>query len=227
MTATVPVMIFAAGFGTRMHPLTADRPKPLVEVAGRPLIDHALDLTAEISPPRIVSNLHYMADMLDRHLSPRGVHLSREDDLILDTGGGLKAALPLLGADTVITLNPDAIWLGPNPLAQLLAEWNPDRMDALLMCVRPEHAINHTGKGDFTRDAQGRLLRGPGLIYGGAQIMKTQHLAKITDEVFSLNAVWDLMQTEGKLHASEYPGRWCDVGTPQGVTLAEDMLANV
>ncbi len=222
-----PVMIFAAGFGTRMQPLTADRPKPLVEVAGRPLIDHALDLADEIRPPRILSNLHHMADKLERHLAPRGVLLSLERDRILDTGGGLKAALPQLDADTVITLNPDAIWQGPNPLARLLSEWEPARMDALLMCVPPAQAEGHAGLGDFTRDADGRITRGPGLIYGGAQIIKTARLAEIGEEVFSLNRVWDLMQADGRLHAARYPGRWCDVGTPAGVTLAEDMLAHV
>ncbi|MEY8839999.1 nucleotidyltransferase family protein [Cribrihabitans sp. XS_ASV171] len=222
-----PVMIFAAGFGTRMQPLTADRPKPLVEVAGRPLIDHALDLATEIGPPRILSNLHHMAEMLDRHLTPRGVLLSREDERILDTGGGLKAALPLLASDTVITLNPDAIWQGPNPLSRLLAEWKPECMDALLMCLPPELAEGHAGAGDFTRDVDGRISRGPGLIYGGAQIIKTDRLAEIPDEVFSLNRVWDLLQADGRLFAASYPGRWCDVGTPEGVALAEGMLAHV
>ena len=128
---TWPVLIFAAGFGTRMGALTRDRPKPLIAVAGRALIDHALELARGIGADPVVANAHYKAAMLAAHLGPLGVLVSEERGEILDTGGGLKAAMPLLGSDTVVTLNSDAVWAGGNPLAQLVEAWNPARMDAL------------------------------------------------------------------------------------------------
>ncbi|WP_281995811.1 nucleotidyltransferase family protein [Ruegeria faecimaris] len=221
------VMLFAAGFGTRMGTLTLNRPKPLIEVAGRPLIDHALDLVDALGPVRKVANLHYLPDQLEAHLAPKGVLVSHEQPDILDTGGGLRAALPLLGSDSVFTLNSDAIWSGLNPLTMLRAAWNPDLMDALLMCIPTAQAIGHAGAGDFTADEAGRITRGPGLIYGGAQIMKTEGLVEIPDKVFSLNLLWDRMQKKDRLFALTYPGRWCDVGHPEGIALAEGLLADV
>ncbi|TMV07219.1 nucleotidyltransferase family protein [Ruegeria sediminis] len=221
------VMLFAAGFGTRMGALTKDRPKPLIEVGGRPLIDHALDLARGIRPARIVANLHYLPDQLAAHLRPQGVALSREEPEILDTGGGLRAALPLLASDSVFTLNTDAIWAGPNPLELLRRNWDAERMDALLMCVPVAQAVGHAGSGDFTADAEGRIRRGPGLIYGGAQIIRTGELKEFSEKAFSLNLLWDRMQRRDRLFALTYPGRWCDVGHPGGVTLAEGVLADV
>ncbi|MDA7963794.1 nucleotidyltransferase family protein [Ruegeria sp.] len=221
------LMLFAAGFGTRMGALTKDRPKPLIPVAGRPLIDHALDHVQQAGIPRVVANLHYRADQLAAHLSPKGVLLSHEVPDILETGGGLRAALPLLGSDPVFTLNTDAIWAGPNPLDLLKKAWNPDEMDALLMCIPTAQAIGHNGAGDFTADATGRITRGPGLVYGGTQILKTDGLADIDEDAFSLNLLWDRMQQNGRLFAISYPGRWCDVGRPEGIALAEGLIADV
>lgn len=218
-------MLFAAGFGTRMGALTRDRPKPLIEVAGQPLIDRALDLARELALPRIVANLHYKAEMLERHLAPQGVLLSREAPEILETGGGLKAALPLLGQGPVYTLNTDAVWAGPNPLALLRAAWDPVRMDALLICISADHAVGHAGGGDFLLDETGRAERGPGLIFGGAQILQTAELDDIDRAAFSLNLLWDRMLERGRLYALDYPGRWCDVGHPRGIALAETLLA--
>ena len=224
------LMIFAAGFGTRMGALTRDRPKPMIDVAGQPLIDHALALGAAAGIGRIVVNLHYKPEALRAHLAGRGVALSEETPDILDTGGGLRRALPLLGAGPVFTLNSDAVWTGPNPLARLAAAWAPDRMDALLMLVPAAAARGHAGTGDFLPDAEGRLTRttggaGRALVYTGAQIIRTDGLADVADRVFSLNLLWDRMIAEGRLFGLTHPGGWADVGTPEGIPLAEAMLA--
>lgn len=217
-------MLFAAGFGTRMKHLTADRPKPMVEVAGAPLINHALGLAKAITPPVIVANLHYRPETLLAHLTPLGVQTITETPEILETGGGLRNALPLLGEGPVITMNTDAIWRGPNPLRLLLDAWDPAQMDALLMGVPPAQALEHTGNGDFTIAPDGRLTRGAGVVYGGVQIIKTDLLAKIEQEAFSLNLVWDRMLEARSMFGLTYPAKWCDVGHPDGVKTAEALL---
>ncbi len=219
------IMLFAAGFGTRMGALTADRPKPLIEVAGRALLDHALDLAEAHGPLRKVVNAHYRAEQIEMHLAGRDVAVSIEEPDILDTGGGLRAALPLLGANPVFTLNTDAIWSGPNPLDLLADAWDPVRMDALLLCVPLARAIGRQGGGDFRIDADVRLTRGGNLVYSGAQILKTGGLADIPETVFSLNLLWNRMAQADRLCGLTYPGTWCDVGRPDGIPLAESLLA--
>ena len=219
-------MLFAAGFGTRMKALTADRPKPMIPVAGRPLIDHTLDLVRAVAPARIVANLHYKAEMLEQHLAGTGIITIIETPDILETGGGLKNALPLLGDGPVFTANSDAIWAGPNPFAMLEEAWDPDRMDALLICVPTAQTIGHEGPGDFRMDEQGRLTRGPGFVYGGIQIMKTDALSRIAETKFSLNSVWNDMLAARTLFGLQYPGKWCDVGRPEGIALAEELLGH-
>jgi MurNAc alpha-1-phosphate uridylyltransferase len=218
------VMIFAAGRGTRMGTLTAARPKPLIEVAGKPLIDHALDIAFSAGIDTVVANLHAFPDQLAAHLEPRGVQLSHEPKL-LETGGGLRAARPLLGSGPVFTLNADAVWRGPNPLATLAAAWDPDRMDGLVLLVPVDRATGHDRPGDFTQGPDGRLARGPGLVYTGAQILRTGGLDEIEDEVFSLNLLWDRMLAAGRLFGALHPGGWADVGRPEGIAAAEAMLA--
>ena len=219
-------MIFAAGYGTRMGPLTADRPKPLIEVAGRPLIDHALDLVRDFAPDRIVVNLHYRPEPLRRHLEGTEVLLSEEQPAILETGGGLRAALPLLGAGPVFTMNSDAVWSGPNPLHLLAEAWDPARMDALLLCIPRDNAVGHSGQGDFLFQSGIPAARGPGEVYSGLQIVRTDGLARIAEPAFSLNLLWDGMLRENRLFALSYPGKWCDVGRPEGIALAEEMLGH-
>ena len=175
------VMLFAAGFGTRMGALTRDRPKPLLEVAGRPLIDHALALTEGI-PTRVV-NAHYHAVQIERHLADTDIAVSVEAPDILDTGGGLRHALPLLGDGPVFALNTDAIWAGPNPLNILARAWDPVRMEALLLCVPATRAAGHRGGGDFAIGPDGTLRRGGDMVYTGAQILATDRLAQIPDRV--------------------------------------------
>lgn len=220
------LMLFAAGFGTRMGALTADRPKPLIEVAGRALIDHALAIADEAGVARVVVNSHYRAAQLHAHLAGRaGVALSHEVPTILDTGGGLRHALPLLAADPVFALNTDAVWTGPNPLTQLAEAWDPARMDGLLLLVPRERALAHDGAGDFGLDAAGRLMRGGPAVYTGAQILRTDALAAIPEAAFSLNLLWDRMLAAGRLFGAIHQGGWCDVGHPGGIAEAEAMLA--
>lgn len=222
----LPVMIYAAGFGTRMRPLTEDRPKPLVPVAGRALLDHALDLTGS---RRCVVNAHYRADMIASHLQDRpDIALRHEVPEILDTGGGVKAARPALGPGPVITLNSDAVWRdapdAPRPLDMLEAAFTPARMDALLLMVPRDRAVGHNGKGDFLMNEDGRLTWGPGLIYTGAQVISPGLMAALPDGPVSMHAGWNWALDQGRLFGLVYPGRWCDVGTPQAIPLAEAML---
>ncbi|WP_372605600.1 nucleotidyltransferase family protein [Actibacterium sp.] len=203
------VMLFAAGRGTRMGDLTADRPKPLIRVGGRTLLDHALDQVDAIKPQRIVVNTHYHADQIAAHLADRpDIILSHEADTLLETGGGLRNALPALGKDPVFTLNTDAVWTGPSPLTELAAAWDPDRMDALMLLIPADRARAYTGAGDFEIDPAGHLTRGPGYVYTGAQIIKTDGLAIIPDQVFSLNLLWDSMLLDQRVFGVIHAGGW-------------------
>lgn len=224
------LMLFAAGLGTRMGALTAERPKPLISVAGRPLIDHALDLVSEAGISRTVVNLHYLPQMLRDHLDGRqGIAFSDESERLLETGGGLRKARRLLGDGPVFTLNSDAVWSGPNPLSHLSATWDDSRMDALLLLVPKDRATGHQGAGDFDVLQDGQIIRGKTHIYTGTQIIRTDRLHEIGSDVFSLNMMWDLFARDGRLFGAVYDGKWCDVGRPEGIALAEDLLgyANV
>lgn len=218
-----PLMIFAAGLGTRMRPLTDSLPKPLIPVAGRTLLDRALDLGRDAGAGPVVVNTHYLGDQIAAHLADRDVAISDEPGTILDTGGGLRQALPLLGQGPVMTLNPDVVWTGPNPLAALNAAWR-DEMEALLMLVPLDRATGRQGAGDFSLDAAGRISRRGDFVYGGAQIIRPDRLARIPDAAFSLNRLWDLLIAEGRAFGISHPGGWCDVGYPQAIPLAEAML---
>ena len=219
-------MMFAAGFGTRMKHLTKDQPKPMIPVAGKPLIDHALALARAANCDPIVANLHYKPDLLDQHLQSQGIVTVLEQPDILETGGGLRNALPRLGDGPVYTINTDAIWAGPNPLLELAAAWKPDEMDALLMCVPPTHAVGYEGKGDFSIAENGKLKRGTDVIYVGVQIIKTDRLDQMKEGAFSLNLLWDDMLKNERLYGLRYGGKWCDVGHPAGIALAETLLAD-
>ena len=223
------LMIFAAGFGTRMGALAADRPKPLIEVAGRALLDHALALAEGQGLARVVVNAHYRAEQVAAHLAGRDVTVVVEAPEILETGGGLRNALPHLGAGPglkpVYTLNSDAVWTGPNPLATLAAAWDPGVMDALLLLVPPDRATGHTGPGDFITDKAGRLSRGPGLVYTGTQIINPARLEGMPEGPFSFNLLWDRLIAERRLFGTLHPGGWCDVGRPESIPLAEALLA--
>jgi MurNAc alpha-1-phosphate uridylyltransferase len=223
-------MIFAAGLGTRMGALTRDRPKPLIEVAGRPLIDHALAVARGAGIARIVVNTHAHAAQMRAHLSRVApeVVVSHEPEL-LDTGGGLKRALPLLGSGPVFTLNADMVWSGPNPLAALGGAWRPGTGALLLLVPRPA-ASGHAGPGDFFLGADGvPRRRGAAataeFVFAGAQIIDPAAVAAHPGDVFSLNAVWDGLIAEGRLRGIVHRGGWVDVGRPEGIALAEAELA--
>ena len=214
------VLVYAAGLGTRMGPLTATRPKPLIEVGGRALIDHALALTHGL---RRVVNLHYLGDRIRAHLDGTEVAFSDESDLLRETGGGLRHAAPLLGAGPVLTLNTDAVWDGPNPLDLLRAAWR-DGMEGLLLVADRGDAVGYRGDGDFILGPDGRIARGPGVVYTGAQIVRTERFLAETRPVFSTNLIWDRMIAAGTLYGLRYPGRFADVGRPESIPLAAAMI---
>ncbi len=224
-------IIFAAGLGTRMGALTRERPKALIEVAGLPLIGHALRLYREAGVQRVVVNTHAHADQLRDWLAAAApeVAISFEPTL-LETGGGLCAARPLLGPGPVCTLNADMVWSGRNPFDALRAAWDPARMDALLCLVPRAVAEGHTGAGDFHRAADGRLTRRgtdpeADFVYAGAGILGAEPLAGLRDGIYSLNAVWEPILAAGRMFGTVHDGAWVDVGRPEGIALAEAALA--
>jgi len=192
-------MILAAGLGTRMRPLTDSCPKPLLPLQGRPMIDLALDHAAAAGVRRAVVNLHYLGGMIRNHLAARAapeIVFSEEQPQILDTGGGIAHALALLGAAPFYTVNSDAVWVGPNPLALLAAAWQPARMDALLLLVPREQARSYIRVGDFflSKEGDAPTRRGAAgtapLVYTGAQIIAPGAFAGTPAGAFSLNLVW-------------------------------------
>lgn len=220
-------MLFAAGFGTRMGALTATQPKPLIPVAGRALIDHARQVGAEAGLTRQVANAHYLADQIVQHLQGTDVAVSVEAGQILDTGGGLRQALPLLGPGPVATLNTDAVWTGQNPLTQLLHAWDGARMDVLFLLLPANVARSATGRSDFVLGPEGRVdwAKGrQGVLYLGAQILNPDILAAETEKAFSLHGPWTRAMAAGRAFGVIHQGDWCDVGHPGGIAEAEDML---
>ncbi|MCC6303674.1 MAG: NTP transferase domain-containing protein [Rhodobacteraceae bacterium] len=222
------LMVFAAGFGTRMGALVAHRPKPMLPVAGRPLLDHALALASAAGIGRVVVNTHYRAAAIAAHLANRPeVRIAHEPE-ILETGGGLKAALPALGGAAVLTLNADAVFTGRNPLAALAAAWPgaaAGGAEALLLLVPAARARGHGGAGDFALAADGRLTRAGPFVYTGAQAIAAAPVAAHPGRAFSLNAVWDGLIARGTAFGLLHPGGWCDVGTPAGLAAAEALIA--
>ena len=230
---TDTAMVLAAGLGKRMRPLTASQPKPMVRVAGKPLIDHALDRLAEAGVARAVVNVHYLADALEAHVGARKtpqVTISDERALLLETGGGMIKALPQL-PDPFFALNADNIWLdGPNnAFAELSRRWNPDQMDALLLLVSHARAANFNGPGDFHMDPNGLLSRrrdgriAP-FIYTGIQLVSHRLLRDAPEGPFSTNILWNRAIAEGRLYGLSFGGLWFEVGTPQAIRPTEEAL---
>ena len=229
-------MVLAAGLGTRMRPLTLDRPKPLVEIAGRTMIDHVLDKLAAAGVARAVVNVHHFPGMVKQHLQAREqpvVTISDESGQLLETGGGMIRALPLLGAEPFFCINSDNLWVdGPlDVFRQLSAAWKPDRMDALLLLVPHTRAANHKGKGDFHMDAAGRIkLRRSGriapFIYSGIQLVSHRLLRDAPAGPFGTMVLWKRAMEEGRLYGVSHLGLWYEVGSPAAIAPTEAALAN-
>ena len=221
----IPMLIYAAGMGTRMKELTKDRPKPLIKVAGRTLIDHAMDAAASERITKIVVNTHFQASQIHNHAFERPVLFSDETEL-LETGGGLKNALPLLDSEVTATLNSDAVWSGPNPTRFALNQWHSS-MAALLLVAEKSNVVGHKGSGEFDIATDGRHIRGSRYIFTGLQITQTALYAEMNAKKFSSNVIWDQQILDGTLFGAVYPGHWCDVGYPEAIPLAEDMLNGI
>ncbi len=229
-------MLMAAGLGKRMRPLTATRPKPLVKVAGKPLMDHALDRLEAGGIRKVVVNVHYLADTVEAHLRSRkgGMEfvISDERAKLLETGGGLVHAAPLLGDAPFLCANSDNLWIdGPvETLAMMQGIWDPARMDALLLLVPLARANCHSGPGDFHMDANGRLSRrkqahvAP-FVFTGVQIFSPRLLVDPPAASFSTNVFWNRAIEAGRLYGVSHQGLWFDVGTPQAIPVVESMLA--
>lgn len=227
-------MVMAAGLGKRMRPLTTTTPKPLVRVAGKPLIDYALDHLEDAGVAKAVVNVHYLPEQVEAHLAHRShpaVSISDEREQLLETGGGMIKALPLL-PDPFFCVNSDNVWLdGPrNALVELSERWDPEIMDALLLVVPHPRAHHHLGLGDFHLDATGRITRRkPGrvapYIYIGIQIVSHRLLRDAPKGPFSTNVLWQRAIEEGRLYGLVHTGEWFEVGTPEAVAPTEARLS--
>jgi MurNAc alpha-1-phosphate uridylyltransferase len=227
-------MIMAAGFGTRMRPLTDDRPKPLVTVRGRTLLDHALDRLVAAGVTMAVINLHYRAQMVKDHLARRHdieIHYSMEDE-ILGTGGGVAKALPMFQGEAFFILNSDSIWVegASAALTAMQRLWEPERMDGLLLLAAMTTAMGYEGRGDFLLDTYGHIARVPEMTpspyaYPGVQIVHPRLFAGAPEGGFSTNIMWDRAIAKGRLFGTRLDGVWIHVGTPEARDEAEAYLA--
>ena len=237
--AAVPgtAMVMAAGLGKRMRPLTATRPKPLIEVGGKPLIDHVFDRLLAAGVTKAVVNVHYLPDVMEAHLQARAgdlrISVSDERELLLETGGGLVRAAPLIDSDPFFAINSDNFWIdGPSDTLRLLAShWKEGAMDALLLLVPHARAYNHRGLGDFHMDRFGRLKRrsrskvAP-YVFTGIQLVSKRLLRDAPEGAFSTNILWDRAIEEGRCFGAVHQGLWFDVGTPASVQATESALVD-
>ena len=230
-------MVLAAGLGKRMRPITVTVPKPLVEVAGRALIDHSLDRLASAGVETAVVNIHYLPQLMRAHLArrrrPPEVAISDETAQLLDTGGGIRHALPLLGDAPFYLLNSDSFWIeGARPnLHWLAGAWDDARMDVLLLLAPTVRAVGYRGRGDFRMDTNGRLTRRPErevvpFAYAGAAIIHPRLFDGAPDGAFSLNLLFDKAGEAERLFGVRMDGVWLHVGTPEAITDAELSIAD-
>jgi MurNAc alpha-1-phosphate uridylyltransferase len=236
MTMPGTAMIMAAGKGTRMMPLTASKPKPLIAVAGTTLLDHVLDLLRDAGIGRIVVNVHYFPEQIEAHLAANAddfdVAISDERAILRDTGGGLIQALPLIPDDPFFCINADN-WFADteeHALHRMAALWDPARMDVLMLVVPMERAGNTQGTGDFDLDAKGRLSRdGPKrarpYVWTGIQMLARHVVTDPPAEVFSTNVFWDRAIAQGRCYGLVHDGDWFDVGYPEAIAMTEARIA--
>ncbi len=236
MTKKVPetAMVLAAGFGKRMRPLTDDTPKPLIPVAGKALIDYALDRFVDAGVKRAIVNVHYLADQVEAHLNPRAnpeIIISDERDSLLETGGGLMKARPHFYGAPIYCTNTDAILIdegGQEPCGTLADHWDADKMDALLLLVPGDRASGYDGAGDFDRTEDGRIAfrsgaRAP-FVFTGLQIITPALIDKGPGGAFSTKILWDDALARGRLFGVVHEGSWLHVGDPEGLAAAEARL---
>lgn len=227
-------MVLAAGKGERMRPLTATMPKPMVKVAGRPLLDHVLDKIAQAGVQTAVVNVHYLADQIEHHLadrtSPRIV-ISDEREQLLETGGGVVKALPLLGDEPFVLVNSDSIWLDgtQSNLKRLIETFDPERMDALLLLAAATTSIGYAGRGDFTMAPDGRLQpraerQVAPFVYAGAAVFSPRLFEGAPQGAFSLNRLFVKASEADRLFGLRLDGLWMHVGTPDAIALAEHAI---
>jgi len=230
-------MIMAAGLGTRMRPLTDDRPKPLVMVAGKTLIDHALDRLVAAGVTLAVINVHYKSEMVMAHLAMRKdveIRYSEETDALLGTGGGVVKAMPHFDGHPFFIMNADTIWIEGfgRALDRMKERWNPDTMDGLLLMAAMVTAVGYEGAGDFNMDPEGHLTRvaeqrlSP-FAYPGIQIVHPRLFDKAPAGAFSTNRVWDIAIAAKRLFGIRLEGVWIHVGTPEVVQEAEAILTDL
>jgi N-acetyl-alpha-D-muramate 1-phosphate uridylyltransferase len=228
-------MVLAAGFGTRMRPLTLTTPKPLIKVAGKSLLEYGFDRLREAQVETAVVNGHYLAGQIEdwaRHIKSPRTLFSDERDAILDTGGGIARALPLLGDEPFFVLNADCFWLdGATPaLQRLRAAWNDQAMDCLLLLCDPAYTTGYDGKGDFVIGGDGRIVRrrnmpeGKALAYIGGYLVHPRLFANAPDGAFSMNLLWDQAISHRRLFGLAHDGHWLHVGTVDAIKEAEDFL---
>lgn len=232
-------MVLAAGLGTRLRPITDTMPKPLVPIAGKPMIDYGLDALADAGVTRAVVNVHHFADQMTAHLASRtvpGIILSDETEQLMNSGGGLARGLKLLGADPVLVMNADLFWIGETPgektnLERLAEGFDPERMDMIMLCVRLEDTTGHNGKKDFSLDGEGRLTRyregsGSPVVYAGALALMPSLLDDAPDDAFNLNIYFDRAIEKGRLFGIMLEGHWITVGTPEAIGAAEAVIGS-
>jgi MurNAc alpha-1-phosphate uridylyltransferase len=227
-------MVLAAGLGTRLRPVTDTIPKPLIEINGRTLLDHAIDRMALVGVERVVVNVHYKAAMVAAQLARRDhprIEISHETEL-LDTGGGVARALPLLD-DVFFVVNSDLLWLDgqDRTLQRLATAFDPERMDAILLLQRTVTAVGYDGSGDYLIDASGYPHRrgereiAP-FLFAGLQLLHSRAFAGISDRVFSLVRIFDRAEEAGRLQAIVHDGEWYHIGTPQGLAATRERLSS-
>lgn len=228
-------MVFAAGLGTRMRPISNTIPKPLVKVAGRTLLDHCLDLFADAGVKRAIVNVHYLADQIETHLQGRTepqIVISDEREKLLDQGGGIRKILPLLDGKPFFLCNTDAFWIegAQSNIRRLAQMWDPARMDALLLVAATSHSIGVDWSGDFDMDKNGRLTkRDPRnvvpFVYSGVAIIKPELFAHETRDIFRLAPFFFEAAEKGRLFGLRLDGLWLHVGTPEAIAEAETAIS--